>query len=206
MLCGIVQHTYKSLLQHLPETLYGKGRARGSKAAMYPCPCGWLQNQEKHVPARRRYLRATRSASPARCLIRIDIHVEVAHGHTKNWPPSARANPPATFASGNRRAAEASGAVSRHAPPGQRRHGASRGAVLLCAGWRRQQLVQAAIRQMHLSARDSHHILKLARLRSGSRTWPRRFSVGRAGLSRLYHALQPCGQEFEQIGVSSAML
>jgi hypothetical protein len=55
-----------------------------------------------------------------------------------------------------------------------------------------QRLIQAAMRQLHLSARAYHRVLKLARtiadlasaLDIGPRTWPRRSSTGRGGWSR----------------------
>ena len=46
IMCDIVRHTHISFIQHLLKSLYGEGRAREIKAAMYPCPCDYYGSHD----------------------------------------------------------------------------------------------------------------------------------------------------------------
>ncbi|HEX9373832.1 MAG TPA: YifB family Mg chelatase-like AAA ATPase [Roseiflexaceae bacterium] len=167
------QQTLEVLRQPLEDRLVTISRASGSItfpasfiliSAMNPCPCGWHGDAEKTCTCSPSVVARYQKRISGPLLDRIDIHVEVPRVNYEKLS--------------SERQGEASAAVrARVTAARQQQAERFRGTRLLTnadmgpaevrvhcqldgAG---QRLMQAAMRQLHLSARGYHRVLKLAR-------------------------------------------
>jgi magnesium chelatase family protein len=150
--------------------------------AMNPCPCGYYGDPVQECTCSHamvsRYQKRIPSPSlrtgSGPLLDRIDIHIEVPRVEYEKLSDDRLGEPSAAIRKRARRcppggAGAAGGPLRRHPDAGQRRHGAGGGAGFLPAGRRpyktgiRKSLLRAAMKQLHMSARAYHRILKLAR-------------------------------------------
>ena len=166
----------ESLRQPLEDKVITISRAAGSLsfpanfmfvAAMNPCPCGYFGDERKQCNCSMMTVRRYQSRISGPLIDRIDIHVEVARvpfqklsgldggepsAHLRRRVERARARQQDRFASVDK----ANVAVNGDMGPAE----VQRFCQLKETG---KSLMQAAVRQMDLSARAYHRVLKLAR-------------------------------------------
>jgi magnesium chelatase family protein len=176
------QHTLEVLRQPLEDKIVTISRAQGSLTfpanfmlvgAMNPCPCGFAGDPEKDCTCSPTLISRYQKRLSGPLLDRIDIHVEVprvpfqklSDDRRGELSAAIRARVEAARARQTARFATAVGADGR--PPLPLTTNADMGPTQVrdhChvddAG---RQLLAAAMRQMQLSARAYHRILKLAR-------------------------------------------
>ena len=171
------QPTLDVLRQPLEDRIVTISRASGSLtfpanfilvAAMNPCPCGYYGDSEKNCTCSQSVITRYQKRISGPLLDRIDIHVEVPRVNYEKLTTTRQGEPSRIVR--ERVAASRERQVQRFAKRGA-------GARLLTnadmgpsevrtycpldeAG---QRLMQAAMRQLHLSARAYHRVLKLAR-------------------------------------------
>jgi magnesium chelatase family protein len=134
-------------------------------AAQNPCPCGWHGDPERECTCSPALVTRYQKRVSGPLLDRIDIHVEVPRVNYEKLSsdrlgePSAAIRARVAAARGRQRArfeGAARGLVNAELGPGElRRHCQLDGAG--------QSLMKAAVRQLNLSARGYHRVLKLAR-------------------------------------------
>jgi magnesium chelatase family protein len=167
------QQTLEVLRQPLEDRIVTISRASGTLtfpanfiliAAMNPCPCGYFQDSEKNCTCSANVVARYQKRISGPLLDRVDIHVDVPRVNYEKLS--------------GERLGEPSGAVrARVAAARQVQAARFKGTRLLTnadmgpAEVRQfcqldeasQRLMQAAMRQLHLSARAYHRVLKLAR-------------------------------------------
>lgn len=165
--------TLEVLRQPLEDRIVTISRASGSVtfpasfimvAAMNPCPCGWYGDPEKQCTCSASVVARYQKRISGPLLDRIDIHVEVARvqyeklASERQGEPSRAVRERVTAARALQAARFRGTRMVTNADMGPaevRRYCALDGAG--------QRLMQAAMRQLQLSARGYHRVLKLAR-------------------------------------------
>jgi len=165
------QQTLEVLRQPLEDRIVTISRASGTLtfpanfiliAAMNPCPCGYFQDSEKSCTCSANVVARYQKRISGPLLDRIDIHVDVPRVNYEKLSGTRQGEP--SRAIRERVAAARAVQVTRFkgtrtnadmGPAEVREH-----CRLDEAG---QRLMQAAMRQLHLSARAYHRVLKLAR-------------------------------------------
>jgi magnesium chelatase family protein len=167
------QQTLEVLRQPLEDRLVSISRASGTItfpasftliAAMNPCPCGWHGDAEKTCTCSPAVVARYQKRISGPLLDRIDIHVEVPRVNYEKLASERHGEPSILVrervtAARNRQSDRFSGMrllTNADMGPAEVR----RFCQLDGAG---QRLMQAAMRQLHLSARAYHRVLKLAR-------------------------------------------
>ena len=166
-------HVLEVMRQPMEDKTVTISRAHGSLtfpasfmliAAMNPCPCGHYNDPDRQCTCAAGMIQRYRKRISGPLLDRIDIHMEVPRvaydklAHAVRGEPSAdiRARINAARARQQQRLTETGMACNADMGPAQIRE--------FC-GLREdaQALMRAAMRQMHLSARAYHRILKVSR-------------------------------------------
>ncbi len=167
------QHTLEVLRQPLEDKLVTISRAQGSLTfpanfmlvgAMNPCPCGYHGDVEKDCTCSHTYIANYQKKLSGPLLDRIDIHVEVPRvpwnklSDERRGEPSAaiRARVEAARARQTERFRGTKLTCNAEMGPTQVRDYCHVDAACM-------QLMQTAVRQMQLTARAYHRVLKLAR-------------------------------------------
>ncbi len=167
------QQTLEVLRQPLEDRVVTISRASGTVtfpanfiliASMNPCPCGYFQDSEKQCTCSPSVIARYQKRISGPLLDRIDIHVEVPRVNYEKLSGESLGEPSCAIrervAAARTRQAERFRSTrlltnADMGPAEVREHG-----QLDAAG---QRLMQAAMRQLHLSARAYHRVLKLAR-------------------------------------------
>ena len=167
------QHTLEVLRQPLEDRIVTISRASGSIsfpanfiliAAMNPCPCGYFQDPERSCTCSPSVVARYQKRLSGPLIDRIDIHVDVPRvnydklASERQGEPSSAVRERVTTARVRQAERFKSTRLLTNADMGPaevRRHCQLDGAG--------QRLMQAAMRQLHLSARAYHRVLKLAR-------------------------------------------
>jgi magnesium chelatase family protein len=179
------QHTLEVLRQPLEDKTVTISRAQGSLtfpanfmlvSSMNPCPCGYAGDPEKECSCSPTLISRYQKRLSGPLLDRIDIHVEVPRVPFQKLSDDRRGEPSAAIrgrVEGARARQAARFGVGRTGgrggatPPLQSTTNADMGPTEVrdhCAvDEAGRQLLGTAMRQMHLSARAYHRILKLAR-------------------------------------------
>ena len=170
------QHTLEVLRQPLEDKIVTISRAQGSLTfpaafmlvgAMNPCPCGFFGDPEKECTCSPTYISRYQKRLSGPLLDRIDIHIEVPRVPFQKLSDERRGEPSAAIR------ARVEGARVRQIARFSRNGGSGlttnsdMGPTQVrdfCAvDEAGRQLLGAAMRQMNLSARAYHRVLKLAR-------------------------------------------
>lgn len=134
-------------------------------AAQNPCPCGWHGDPDRECSCSPALVSRYQKRVSGPLLDRIDIHVEVPRVNYEKLSSERLGEPSGSIrtrvsAARQRQRARAAGSsrtiVNAELGPGELRHHCQ----LDAAG---QSLMKAAVRQLNLSARGYHRVLKLAR-------------------------------------------
>jgi magnesium chelatase family protein len=167
------QQTLEVLRQPLEDRVVTISRASGTLtfpanfiliAAMNPCPCGYFQDSEKSCTCSANVVARYQKRISGPLLDRIDIHVDVPRVNYEKLSGQRLGEPSQAV----RERVAAARQVQARRFKGTRLHtNADMGPAEVREHCRLdeagQRLMQAAMRQLHLSARAYHRVLKLAR-------------------------------------------
>jgi magnesium chelatase family protein len=167
------QQTLEVLRQPLEDRVVTISRASGTLtfpanfiliAAMNPCPCGYHGDSEKNCTCSPNVVARYQKRISGPLLDRIDIHVDVPRVNYEKLSGTRQGEPSAAV---RERVAAARAVQTRRFKGTRLRTNADMGPAEVREHCRLdeagQRLMQAAMRQLHLSARAYHRVLKLAR-------------------------------------------
>jgi magnesium chelatase family protein len=167
------QQTLEVLRQPLEDRVVSISRASGTLtfpanfiliAAMNPCPCGYHGDAEKNCTCSANVVARYQKRISGPLLDRIDIHVDVPRVNYEKLSGTRQGEPSAAV---RERVAAARAVQTRRFKGTRLRTNADMGPAEVREFCRLdeagQRLMQAAMRQLHLSARAYHRVLKLAR-------------------------------------------
>jgi magnesium chelatase family protein len=167
------QQTLEVLRQPLEDRIVTISRASGTLtfpanfilvAAMNPCPCGYFQDAEKNCTCSANVVARYQKRISGPLLDRVDIHVDVPRVNYEKLSGSRQGEPSCAIRA---RVAGARALQVQRFRSTRMRTNADMGPAEVREHCRldeaSQRLMQAAMRQLHLSARAYHRVLKLAR-------------------------------------------